>query len=876
MPGQILDAVMHGLAFPVAGGILVNHLDELFIDANYYLRGLNRRKSRLVSKKELRDVKQKRIAIMVPAWRESEVIERMLLHNLKTLDYDPDRYVIFCGTYKNDAETQACVDAVARRFRSVRKVVVPHDGPTSKADCLNWIYRGILLEEIRRGQRFDILLMQDAEDVVHPLALRLYSLLIPEHEFVQTPVFSLDLSTRKLVAGTYIDEFAEHHLKDMLVRQAIGGLVPSAGVGTAFCRNAFEEIAKEHGQLPFNTESLTEDYEIGLKLRLANRKVAFACRTILSDKGEEEYIATREYFPDGLRASVRQRSRWICGITLQTWAQIGWKGSLPVLYCLWRDRKAPLMNAALCLGYVLLLYVVARSVLAMATGGSFSAANIIPVGSVLFFMVLFNLSMLAWRSFVKLSLVHRLYGLGHGLMSFPRLIVSNVINVAATSRAVWQYAGHAFTGKPLRWLKTTHAFPTTHALEAQHRRLGEILADWHLVTESSLGEALAVHEKTKIKLGRVLVSSKMASHRAVAQALADQWGLEMAELDPRGPSLSLLRALPEPEAERLHVLPLGEEGRRVVLAAPEPLSEEDRSYLEARFDREIVLKIAPDPWLDRARLRTYRRLHDEAERSTPRLGEWLLAHGYLSPRTLTELLDEHWESGRFLGELALARGLIDIGILQTALHDLDAKLVRLDQRDIDNHKIDRLGVGFCALYGLVPLQKGAFGIQRAVASVHPLHRDVVARIEKRLEGEVTRLLAPHGDVLGAVGRRLATSPHGRASLYGQSFDVESFLQQVGLAGDETGASEQGQPFLSGAAADLLPARLVNAAGIRIEQVEGKSLVLSCEKPRPRLSRELNWLLPEWKIAWRARSHHENGGRRHAIESGKLAGEKVVA
>src|SRR5262249_1201487 len=153
------------------------------------------------------------------------------------------------------------------------------------------------------GRRFDILLMHDAEDIIHPLSLRLYSLLIPRYEFVQTPVFSLPLEPSKLVAATYIDEFAEHHLKDMVVRQAFGGLVPSAGVGSAFEREAFQQIALAHGQKAFNTESLTEDYEIGLKFRLAGKRVHFACHTVETKEAGgrtgEQFIATREYFPDG-------------------------------------------------------------------------------------------------------------------------------------------------------------------------------------------------------------------------------------------------------------------------------------------------------------------------------------------------------------------------------------------------------------------------------------------------------------------------------------------------------------------------------------------------------------------------------------------------
>src|SRR6185503_5743528 len=310
MSAAVLDLVAQASAIPVSAGILVNGIEEMAIDLQYFARGLHRRARRTISWEELEAAPPRRIAIMVPAWDESEVIESMLEHNHRTLDYDTSLYDIFCGTYQNDLETQRKVAAVARRYPNVHKVVVPHDGPTSKADCLNWIYQGIVLEERRRGQRFDILLMHDAEDVIHPLALRLYATLIPDHEFVQTPVFSLKLRHRDLVASTYIDEFAEFHLKDMLVREAMGGLVPSAGVGSAFERDAFEEIALAHDQNPFHVGSLTEDYEVGLKFRLAGKRVHFACRSLQRTRTipgrlfrgerrivEEEIIATREFFP---------------------------------------------------------------------------------------------------------------------------------------------------------------------------------------------------------------------------------------------------------------------------------------------------------------------------------------------------------------------------------------------------------------------------------------------------------------------------------------------------------------------------------------------------------------------------------------------------
>ncbi len=159
-----LDNVARILAYPVGLGILGNGLEEMFFDANYFLRGLHRRSRRIVSLNELRNAPKRRIAIMVAAWQEADVIEQMLDHNLRSLDYDAGQFDIFVGTYCNDPDTQQKVDLVARRARNVHKIVVPHDGPTCKADCLNWIYQGIVLDEKRTGSRYDILLMHDSED----------------------------------------------------------------------------------------------------------------------------------------------------------------------------------------------------------------------------------------------------------------------------------------------------------------------------------------------------------------------------------------------------------------------------------------------------------------------------------------------------------------------------------------------------------------------------------------------------------------------------------------------------------------------------------------------------------------------------------------
>ena len=44
------------------------------------------------------------------------------------------------------------------------------------------------------------------------------------------------------------------------------------------------------------------------------------------------------------RAAVRQRSRWVTGISLQCWERHGWNAGPGQLYWLWRDRKGLVGN----------------------------------------------------------------------------------------------------------------------------------------------------------------------------------------------------------------------------------------------------------------------------------------------------------------------------------------------------------------------------------------------------------------------------------------------------------------------------------------------------------------------------------------------------
>jgi len=143
---------------------------------------------------------------------------------------------------------------------------------------------------------------------------------MPPYDLAQLPVLSLPSPWRQFTAGHYLDEFAELHFKDILVRQWLTRSIPAAGAGCAFSRRALETIAAVSDNQVFNVDSLTEDYELGLKLGRHGLRSVFVKARIRG-----EWVGTWEHFPARLRQAVRQKSRWVIGITLQGWK--GWAGT---------------------------------------------------------------------------------------------------------------------------------------------------------------------------------------------------------------------------------------------------------------------------------------------------------------------------------------------------------------------------------------------------------------------------------------------------------------------------------------------------------------------------------------------------------------------
>jgi adsorption protein B len=384
------------------------------------------------------------IAILVPAWDESAVIASMLKATLKRLDYDD--YRIFVGHYRNDPATAAAIASVADP--RVHAVEVEADGPTTKADCLNHLYDALVAHELHTGRSAKAVVLHDAEDVVHRFELRIFDGLIDRAAVIQLPVLPLIDPGSRWISGHYCDEFAEAHIKELVVREAVGAAIPLAGVGCAIARKPLAELAARQDGKPFAGTSMTEDYELGLRLGALGHRTIFV--RIPAQPGEAGVVASRGHFPATLGAAVRQKARWLGGIALSGWDRLGWQGGLGERWMRMRDRRGPLAALLLIAGYAAAL-LWSQLWLAEALGAPIQARR----DPLLVVLLTINFWLLAWRVLMRAVFTASAYGWGEGFRSVPRLVVGNVIAMLAAVRAVSLH----LSGGAKRWDKTRHTFP---------------------------------------------------------------------------------------------------------------------------------------------------------------------------------------------------------------------------------------------------------------------------------------------------------------------------------------------------------------------------------------------------------------------------------
>jgi adsorption protein B len=707
---DIFATYLYGLKFiavTLAVVLLISALDDLIIDLVYWLRRAWRaatvyRAHDRLDYRALYIPAEKPFAIMVPAWHETGVIGRMAELAATTLDYE--NYHIFVGTYPNDPDTQRDVDRVSARFRNVHKVVCARPGPTSKADCLNNVLDAILQFERRASLQFAGFILHDAEDVISEMELRLFNYLVDRKDLIQLPVYPFKRGWSDFTSAHYMDEFAELHGKDILVREALAGQVPSAGVGTCFSRRAVMALLADGDGIAFDVQSLTEDYDIGIRLRAKGMTEIFvrfpvlkgtdAAQPLMTSLGkstrEASVVCVREYFPNTLAAAIRQKSRWIIGIVYQGFKTHRWTDSGRLNYFLWRDRKGGISNFVSFLASLVFLQLTALWVYQTIVPDAYRFLSIFEGGPWLTTLLIANLVLMTNRMAQRAFFVCTYYGLAEGALSIPRLFWGNYINFMANCRAIRQIVQH---GDPRRvaWDKTTHDFPVLGEQGRARRPLGNILIEHGAITEEQLNSAL-VHRARGLKVGSWLVHEGVITTEQLATAVAEQSGVAWERIDTLSLDPRLIQQLPTEIALHYAVLPIREEGGRLVLASEGELDPVSMAALTRKLKRPVAYVIVPKGqvtvglryWHARGRNDARGRLDNAvaANQLTAARAEtlWqeyisrqvlfaeiLMSLGHLDAAALSAVLLRHEGTSMSLGQYLVEQRVIDAAVLHEAL-----------------------------------------------------------------------------------------------------------------------------------------------------------------------------------------------------------------
>lgn len=454
--GASLDSLTHEMFLPLLVAYIIFGLDDVIVDFLAWYWKLLPAQIPWISPSGLRVYRRKRLAVVIAAWHEGDVIARMIRGNLARVDYD--NYDFFVGCYANDEETCQALADLSDEFPRVHRVINSRPGPTSKGQMLNELVSAIYKSERTSGQRFEGLVIHDAEDLLHPASLLTINDALDDADFVQIPVLSLPLPGKEWIGAIYMDEFAEWHGKDLRVRNRLSGGFPAAGVGMALSRPLLDILWEARQKCLFNESSLTEDYELGLDVR----RLGARCLFVVARSGAErdDVIATREFFPKKLRGSVRQKTRWTIGIAFQGLRRLGWSGTVAQKFFLYRDRKGPLAYMTVTAGFFMITYLALR----LASG--VPRANLVPESAMCATLLILTQVIMFNRVFQRMRATYAFYGWQAAALAPLRILLGNFVNALAAANATLQFSKSLFKGRQVQWAKTTHELPAGFGLQS--------------------------------------------------------------------------------------------------------------------------------------------------------------------------------------------------------------------------------------------------------------------------------------------------------------------------------------------------------------------------------------------------------------------------
>lgn len=140
-----------------------------------------------------------------------------------------------------------------------------------------------------------------------------------------------------------------------------------------------------------------------------------------------------------------------------------------------------------------------------------------------------------------------------------------------------------------------------------------------------------------------------------------------------------------------------------------------------------------------------------ATATSPRLGDWLLAEGYVSPAQLDLALREQQRAGRLLGETLVELGVVSQEVLARFLaHKTQTEATDLRGRQVPADVLALVPEDLARRLVALPLSRD--GEELTVAIADPLNVTAFDLLERTTGLRIRLVAAPEGEVLDAIGR----------------------------------------------------------------------------------------------------------------------------
>jgi type IV pilus assembly protein PilB len=126
------------------------------------------------------------------------------------------------------------------------------------------------------------------------------------------------------------------------------------------------------------------------------------------------------------------------------------------------------------------------------------------------------------------------------------------------------------------------------------KRIGEILVDKGNLNSSNLPYILEKISSTGERFGQVCLANSLITEEALAQALAEQFGMEYVDIKGFKMDEAVLDMLPADAIYRYHFIPLELSDDALIIAIADPTDVVKLDELEILLDRPLVIKLATE------------------------------------------------------------------------------------------------------------------------------------------------------------------------------------------------------------------------------------------------------------------------------------------